>query len=916
MLLSAGTRLGSYEILSALGAGGMGEVYRARDTRLDRDVAIKMLPEAFAADAERVARFQREAKVLASLNHPHIAAIYGLEDAEGVKALVMELVQGEDLAQRLARGAIPLDEALPIAKQIAEALEAAHEQGIIHRDLKPANIKVRADGTVKVLDFGLAKAFDRTGSPSSNATTSPTISMHATQAGVILGTAAYMAPEQARGRVVDIRADIWAFGCVLYEMVTGARAFKGDDVTDTIVAVVSKEPDWQALPATASGMRPLLARCLKKDVKQRLQAIGDARIQVEELISGTSENVAAARAPAATPSRRIAPAAIAGLGSGAVIGALAMWAMTRPAPQARVLPSRFEIVPPLAQSLAIQGADRDIAISPDGQYIVYRANAGLAQLAVRAIDRLDAHSIAGITNAREPFFSPDSQWIGFFDGAGLKKAPITGGSAITIWKNYVVPRGASWGDDNSIVFASTDTSTGLLRLPASGGEPTELTRPDAAKGERNHWYPSLLPGGRGVLFTIRALNPAEPAQVAVLDLKTGQRKTLIRGGSQAEYVPTGHLLYAAAGTLHAVRFDLGRLEVVSDPAPVVDDVSMATTTAANYAVSRTGTLVYVPASGTQRPRSLVWVDRKGQQTPVKAPPRLYDEPRLSPDGTRVALAIRDQEHDVWIWDLARETLRRLTFDPGVDDSPVWTPDGRRIVFASARAGPSNLFMQAADGTGVAERLTTGADSQRPAFVAPDGTGVVGWVNAPKTRGDIVWFPLKSSANRSGSSPVSGVSSSGVEPLVRTTAIEHNPEISPDGRYLAYGSNESGRDEIYVKPFPRVNDGRWQVSTDGGTRPVWARNGRELFYVDLANTLTAAPVQTSGTTFAAGNPAKLFETDSAASLTSPRDYDVAPNGQRFLMIKGTAARDRNATPTGMVVVQNWFEELKAKVAAGK
>jgi Tol biopolymer transport system component len=914
--LTPGTRLGVYQIAAQIGVGGMGEVYQATDTNLKRQVAIKVLPAAVAGDLDRLARFQREAEVLAALNHPNIGAIYGLEKTPDFTALVMELVAGDDLAQRIARGPIPLDEALPIAKQIAEALEAAHEQGIIHRDLKPANIKIRTDGTVKVLDFGLAKAMDPAGSPSANATTSPTISMHATQAGMILGTAAYMAPEQARGRVVDTRADIWAFGCVLYEMVTGIRAFNGDEQTDTIVAVLSKDPDWRALPATAIGVRPLVARCLKKHVKQRLQAIGDARIHVEELIDGTSANGAAVRAPAATLSRRVALAAIVVLASCAVLGALAMWGMTRPAPQARVRPSRFEIVPPLAQSLALQGADRDIVISPDGQYIVYRADAGRAQLVVRAIDRLDAHPVADITNARQPFFSPDSQWIGFFDGAGLKKAPITGGSAITIWKNYVVPRGASWGDDNSIVFASTDASSGLLRVPASGGEPTELTRPDAAKGERNHWYPSLLPGGRWVLFTIRALNPAEPPQVAVLDMKTGQRKTLIRGGSQAEYVPTGHLLYVAAGTLHAVRFDLGRLEVMSDSAPVVDDVWMNRDTAANYAVSRTGTLVYVPASGVQSPRSLVWVDRKGQETPIKAPPRLYDEPRLSPDGTRVALALNDQERDVWIWDFARETLTRLTFDPGVDDSPVWTPDGQRIVFGSERAGVSNLFIQASDGTGVAERLTTGADPQQPSFVAPDETGVVGWVLAPKTRGDIVWFLLKNSASPSGSSSVSGVRLSRVEPLVQTTAIEFNAAISPDGRYMAYQSNGSGREGIYVKPFPRVNDGGpWQVSADGGTRPVWARNGRELFYVDLANMLTAVPVQTSRRTFAAGNAAKLFETPRAASLTSVRDYDVAPNGQRFLMIKENAARDQKAT-IGMVVVLNWFEVLKAKLEAAK
>jgi serine/threonine-protein kinase len=694
-------------------------------------------------------------------------------------------------------------------------------------------------------------------------------------------------------------------------MVSGTRAFGNDDATDTMVAVLSKEPDWQALAAAASGVRPLIARCLKKDRKQRLQAIGDARIRIDELIDGASEDDAAIRTAATAPLRRVAAVAIAALAGGALIATLVTWFLMRPAPEPRVLPVRFEIVPPPAQALAIQGADRDIAISPDGAFIVYRANAGLAQLVVRAIDRLDAHPIAGINNAREPFISADSQWIGFFDGNGLKKAPIKGGSAITIWKNYVVPRGASWGDDNSIVFATTDASSGLLRVPASGGEPTVLTRPDAASGEKNHWRPSLLPGSRGILFTITPLNPVEPDQIAVLDLKTGQRKTLIRGASQAEYIQSGHLLYVAAGTLNAVRFDLGRLEARSDPVPVVDDVWTANH-AANYAVSRTGTLVYVPASTAARPRSLVWVDRKGQQTPVRALPRMYEEPRLSPDGTRLALTIRDQDNDIWIWDLPREKLTRLTFDPSVDQRPIWTPDGRRIVFASQRAGVFNLFMQAADGTGSVERLTTGTDPQAAAFMAPDGTGAVGTVIAPKTNGDVVWFPLKSSASQSGSGTASSASLSGAEPLVRTTAIEFNPEVSPDQRYVAYQSNESGREEIYVRPFPKVNDGRWQVSTDGGTRPVWARNGRELFYVDLANMLTAVPVQTSGPTFAAGNPAKLFEAMSTTSLTAPRDYDVSPDGRRFLMIKEGAAADRIATSAGMVAVLNWFEELKQRV----
>jgi Tol biopolymer transport system component/tRNA A-37 threonylcarbamoyl transferase component Bud32 len=907
--LSAGTRIGPYEIVALLGVGGMGEVYRARDPKLNRDVAIKVLLPAVANDPERLDRFGREAQVLASLNHPNIAQIYGIEDANGVRALVMELVEGPTLADRIAQGAIAIDESLPIAKQIAEALEAAHEQGIIHRDLKPANIKVRADGTVKVLDFGLAKALDPAGSASAEAANSPTLSMQATAAGVILGTAAYMAPEQARGRVVDKRADIWAFGCVLYEMLTGGRAFGGDDVTDTIVAVVSKEPDWQTLPAAAAGARPLLARCLKKDRKQRLQAIGDARIEIEELIGGTSEE-GATRARA-MPSRRATPGTIAALAVVAAMAALVTWALTRPGPPASLLPSRFEIVPPPAQSLA-RGSDRDIAISPDGRYIVYRGGVGGAQLIVRAVDRLDAQPVSSGSNARQPFFSPDSQWIGFFEGRTLKKVAIAGGAAITICQTALT-RGASWGDDNSIVFATTDTTRGLLKVSAGGGEPAVLTTPDRAKGETNHWYPSVLPGGRGVLFTITARNAAASAQVAVLDLKTGQHKTLTRG-SQAEYVEGGHLLYVADGTLHAVRFDLDRLELLGDPVPAVDGVWTAGGGAANYGVSRAGTLVYVPA-GTQTQRSLVWVDRKGNETPIPVPLRVYEDPRLSPDGTVLALTISDQENDIYLLDLARETLalRRLTFGPSIDAHPVWTPDGHRIVFGSQRpvGNVSHLFVQAADGSGTAERLTTGQYWQTPYSITPDGTHIVAAENTATTASDIVWFPLRRPTRPSGSGPVSDSISSQVEPLIRTASLESHPAISPDGRYVAYQSNESGRNEIYVRPFPRVDEGQWQPSSGGGTVPVWARNGRELFYLDPSDRLTAVPVQASATKFTWGNPARVLDTAYASSGSVWRSYDVSPDGQRFLMIKENVAGE--PTRAVIVVVLNWFEELKAKLA---
>jgi hypothetical protein len=898
MAFKAGTRVGAYEIVGLLGAGGMGEVYRARDTRLNRSVAIKALLAAVAGNPDRLARFRREAQLLASLNHVNIAQIHGFEEQDGVSALVMELVEGPTLADLISNGPLPLPDALAIARQIAEALEAAHERGVIHRDLKPANIKVRTDGVVKVLDFGLAKALDPEAAATANATISPTLSLHATQAGVILGTAAYMSPEQARGRVLDARTDIWSFGCVLFEALAGRRAFDAPDITDTLVAVLSKDPDWALLPASAGAVRPLLMRCLRKDPKQRLQAIGDARIHVEELLAAPPADGARADVPAPGARRRMAMALGAGAAAGAALAALATWIALRPAPPAPVTPTRVEIAVPAAQPLAIHGSDRDIAISPDGQQIAYRS---LTHLVVRSLVRLETRAIDAVPSLRQPFFSPDGQWIGFFDGSGLKKVAVAGGKVITVYPTQSVLRGASWGEDDTIVFATFDTTTGLMRVPGGGGEATVLTTPDAARGERDHWYPSLLPGDRGVLFTVVESSQPRQSAIGVLDSRTGQRKTLVRG-SYPEYVDTGHLLFMADGALSAIRFDLERLEVIGQPVSVLDDVWEGTSGAANYAVSRDGTLAYVRAAATGMARSLVWIDRSGRETAIRAPLRVYREARLSPDDSRVALAMRDEQHDIHVWDLARETLTRLTFDPGVDERPAWTADGRSIVFGSQRSGATNLFVQTADGSGSVRQLTGGGDEQHPAFVAADGSGILGTQVTSRTNGDIVWFPL--------SKPDTGLARA--EPLINSGFVEWNPDMSPDGRYLAYQSNESGRDEIYVRPFPRVNDGRWQVSTAGGVRPVWNRSGRELFFVDATGGMIVVPVNTSAATFASGNARRLFDVPPG-DVYLVRDYDVARDGTRFLMMKDAATGQRTATAS-MVVVLNWFEELKAKAAA--
>jgi serine/threonine-protein kinase len=937
-VLPAGLRVGPYEIVAALGAGAMGEVYRACDTTLNRDVALKVLPERFALDPDRSARFTREAQMLATLNHPNIAAIYGLEESNpspgsgraGARALVLELVDGPTLADRIARGPMPLAEALPIARQIAEALEAAHEKGIIHRDLKPANIKIAGDGVVKVLDFGLAKVWD--GAPQSGLSASPRLTAPDVGGGTILGTPAYMSPEQARGQSLDRRTDIWSFGCVLYEMLTGRAPFAGDTISDTLAAILEREPDRTLLPAdTPVAIRRLLRRCLEKDRNRRLDSATAVRLEIDDVLIAQASD---GEVSAAMSSGRITPVTIAALaGVAVVIAALVVWTLMRPAQQAPVLSSRFAIMASPAQPLNVLSYDRDLALSPDGRHFVYRAGGAPptlgAALMVRATDELDARQLPGIF-ALGVFFSPDSRWIGFFTPTELKKVSIAGGPAITLAPITGASRGASWGDDNTIVFATNDPQTGLWRVSADGGEPTALTMPDAAQRGSDHGFPSVLPGGRGVLFTISVAGSADSAGVAVLDLKTGQHKTLVRGGSQAEYVDpsggtgqAGYLIYAAAGTLRAVRFDPARLEVLGDPVTVVEQVMIKPTGAANYAVSRQGTLFYVPGgvSAQWSPRLLVWVDRKGQEEPINAPLRPYGSPRVSPDGTRLLLAISDQEsNDIWIWDLERETLRRLTSSPGADSLPLWTPDSRRIVFTSDRAGVLNLYSQAADGTSAAGRLTTSANQQFPSSITPDGTLVAGFERlsmaastqmAPGAAWRVRLYPLAGAASGPGPGQSPSTSPAREEPTAQTLFDGVWAEFSPNGRYLAYVSGEPGSDEVYVRPFPQVNSGRWQISTKGGTRPTWARSGRELFYLDASNTLTAVPVQTSGSTFSAGKPAKVFGAKYSTPFP-PRPYDVSADGKRFLMLKDSAAGDSNATPASMVVVEHWFEELKQRV----
>ena len=902
--LAAGARVGPYEVVAPLGTGAMGEVYRACDTKLNRTVALKVLPDRFAFDPDRSARFIREAHLLAVLNHPNIAAIYGLEESNGAQALVLELVDGPTLADRVALGPLPLDEALAIARQIADAVDAAHDKGIIHRDLKPANIKFGSDGVVKVLDFGLARVWD--GAPQSNLSASP--SLTATDLGerAILGTPAYMSPEQARGQSLDRRTDIWSFGCVLYEMLTGRAPFAGDTTSDTFAAILQREPD--PLPTnTPPAIRRLLRRCLEKDRRKRLGSAADARLEIDDALrSPATETLERA----AIPPRRLVPA-LAMLTGITVLTALVTWLLARPTPTVP-LSARFAIEPPAGFPLNVSGLARDLAVSPDGRRLVFRAggsNTAGSPLMLRPLDRLDAQPVAHVGDAYAPFFSPDNRWIGFFENSELKKVSIAGGPPITLCRFPGRPLGASWSADNTITFATDVPGNRLWRVSADGGEPTPLTTSDSTSQQGVYSFPSVLPLERGVLFTIRATSPAD-SSVAVLDLKTGQLKTLIRGGSDAQYVESGHLIFASAGALRAVRFDPGRLEVLGDPVAVVEEIMIKPTGAANYAISTAGTLVYIAAGVSEMtaPRELVWVDRKGHEEHTGAPPRAYGTPRLSPDEMRVAAEIYGQITDIWIWEFARETLRRLTFESGGNGMSVWTPDGRQIIFESGRTGVPGVYRQAADGTGSVERLSTTDVPQWPTAITPNGAWLSGFDLRAGTVPEwgVFFLPLSQDAVGPGSTPATGSGRPSAITLARTRFNAGMADFSPNGQYFAYESDESGRNEIYIRPFPRVDNGRWQASTAGGTRPVWTRQGRELIYLDAANTLTAVSVRTSGTTLTIGSPAKLFDTRYAQPNPS-RHYDVSDDGERFLMLKPVG--DPNAKPAGMVLVEHWFEDLQ-------
>ena len=913
--LRPGTRIGPYEIAALIGEGGMGQVYRATDTHLKRLVAVKVLPEMVATDADRLTRFQREAEVLARLNHPHIAQIHGLERSDGTTALVMELVEGPTLADRIAGGPIPLDELLPIARQITEALEAAHEQHIVHRDLKPANIKVRADGTVKVLDFGLAKAIEGTRAGGRDPTQSPTITLPVLVSGVglILGTAAYMAPEQARGRTVDKRADIWAFGVVLYEMLTGVRAFDGEDVSITLAAVLKEEPDWSRLPTgTPPALRRLVTRCLKKSPNDRLRDIGDARTEIADLTANATELLVPVAAVAATQVESeknralrwtVAAAVLIAIGGG---GGFAGY-LLRSEPTPEVV--RFTIAPPEKLAFNLIGGNivggsgsngfNGGAISPDGRKIAFTTqdSSATVQMWVRSLDATAAEPLAGTEGATLPFWSPDSRFIGFFADGSLKRVDIAGGPPQRL---AAAPngRGASWNRDGVIVFAP-DQNSGLTRISDGGSEPVVVTT--LQKGETAHRRVSFLPDGRHFLYRASGALYGTSPQIMVAALDSGESKSLLPADSQAIY-SSGHLLFVRGTTLMAQPFNPDTLALSGAPFPIAEEVSMDTVNGlAAFDASGGGVLTYRTGSSSGASTSeLTWYDRTGKVVGTVDKPGRYNSVALFAAGTRAAVSVADPSGniDLWVHEFARGTSTRLTSNADVDFMPAWSPDGSRIAWSSRRDGVFNVYQKPADGTGSDEAVYKSNESKYVADWSPDGRFLLfSGGTIPRLR--LFVLPMTGNDRQP-------------RPYLQSEFNETQGQFSPDGRFVAYTSDETGRLEAYVQPFPVASTGRWKISQGGGAQPQWRGDGKELFFISSDSKLMAVAISPS-TTFSAGTPKMLFAAPivgSGATFINNR-YGVTPDGQRFLI---NALKYDPSSPAPITVVLNWQEEQKRRVPA--
>ena len=904
----AGTRLGAFEITEVIGRGGMGVVYKGHDTRLDRSVAIKSLPPELINNATARTRFMREAKLLASLSHPNIGVIHDIiEQAEGNSYLVLEYIPGQTLAERITGGQFKLQEALTIAVQIAKAVATAHEHDVIHRDLKPGNIKITPDGIVKVLDFGLAKALS--GEPSEKSTT-------ITQPGRLMGTPAYMSPEQARGKPTDKRSDIWSFGCVLYEMLTGKIPFMGETATDTLAHIIERQPDWEQLPQeTPANIRTLLRRCLEKDQCRRLQHMGDVVIELEETLS------LPAVAPPITPAtvekmrpmdlRRLMVWAVVCLLVGAIAATLITWNLKRSAPLSQ--PARRYVIRPETDLATDASFHHILALSPDGRRLAYveAGSDARRRIYLRELDEFEAKPLPGTEGAVSPFFSPDGQWVGYSDvyQRKLKKVSLKGGNPMILCDSIQF-RGGSWGTDDTIIFTpglGSQRGGGLWRISASGEGLEQLTVADLNQGERGHLWPQILPGGKAVLFANRCTGGPD---IEVYSLETGQRTKLFKRGTYARYVPTGHIVYARTGTLYAVRFDIERLKVVGSSVPVVPGVMTGGggSTSAHFAISRDGAqLAYIPAEMRSTELTPVWVDRQEQfELLPAATPRNYVSVTISPDAdaTQLAFGIRDGgNRDVWIYDLTRHTLTPLTSD-GISSYPIWTPDGKWVVFQSYQAGKFQLFRQNVTGSGEPELLAAFEGIMaRPSCCSPDGKEVLvtRWdydPNNPRWDNYICVVLLEQNEEYH------------VRPFIRRKHVQRQGVWSPDGRWVAYASDESGRWEIYVEPYPGPGP-KTMISTTGGYQPAWSRVGKELFYRSgLGNRKMIAATFETEPDFRVTGSEELFKGQYQRHIQW-RNYDVAHDG-RFLIIQ----EPQEATPLGINIVLNWFEELKRLVPPEK
>ena len=902
MALSAGTRLGPYEVLSPLGAGGMGEVYRARDARLDRAVALKVLPEEFFENKGSIARFEREAKALAAVTHPNIAVIYSFEEVSGRYLLVQELLEGESLRDLLVRGPLPLRKALDVGFQVAEGLAAAHGKGIIHRDVKPENVFLTKDGHAKLLDFGLARS--RPVSTAEDETQSPTVDK-LTSEGVVLGTVAYMSPEQARGETVDFRSDQFSLGVVLYEMLTGKRPFEGASAAETLAAIIREEPEplMKLDPKLPAPLVWIVQRCLSKDPEERYASTKDLAKELQNLRTHLSEAISGANvAPGEGPRlRRRAPywtlAAVAALA--AVLGLFA---------GIRFVRSASPSVSPLKLSLSfpVDAAPRThehnpFALSPDGRTLVFEGGDGpRTNLFVRRFDLDEIRTIPGTEGSKlaiftSPFMSPDGLDVAFFADGKLKKASLAGGSPITLC-DAPDPRGGSWGADGTIVFVPSGKS-GLCRIPASGGEPRRVTSPDVAKGDR-HSFPQILPDGEHVLFT--SFGKDLQVRAAVVSLRTGEQRIVMEDAGRSRYLPTGHLVFARPGSLFAVPFSLKRLETSGSPVPVLEGLVTNSnfTQSAEYDFSQEGTLVY--SASRQLQRTLVWVDRKGSTERVPLPPGGYRAVALSPDGGRLATITVDknERQALMFGDFARGTLGRSAAE-GTFQGLAWAPDGKSVAFGLApHKEAMNVFRQSADGSTPPEPLSTTPPPQDCPSFSPDGSlllvSVIAWRDiGPK----MAIFALPLNGDRT------------LRPFLQTEFVEQNPRFSPDGRWVAYRSNESGRPEIFVRPYPGPG-GKWQISTEGGDEPLWSRSGRELFYWQGDDRMMVVDVETKPT-FRVGRARTLFEGRYVSR--GANYYDVTADGTRFLMIKEDPAE---SGPAQVKVAMNWFEEVKRRVPGAK